>query len=279
MRAMKHAILSLIRKPTKAIMIFVILFVVYGLVFTGIIIQNSVKTSKVFVRKELGAVVDMQADYMKAMQQKLSQEEYTKLNLSAALAKEIAKDPAVKELYITEITSAINEDLESAVNLGGDGEDAGTAITMSTSGPSGSFLLYGCNSDTPLDFSNGTYEITEGRLRSPEDQGKDTLLISQEFASKNNLSVGDFTDLTSAIDGQTYSFEIIGIYKGSPSYMTDQLHTSLDSAKKLAGTVGNDDNAASIEFLLNDPLEAEAFVNRHESQLPNEFFTLNATDR
>lgn len=277
MRIIKHAFLSLCRKPTKAIMILVILFVVYGLIFTGIIIQNSVKTSKDYVRKELGAIVEMKTDFGKVMEQRLTRDEMTKLNLSAALAKEIAKDPAVKELYITEMTGASNEELESAVDLGGD-EEGGVVVAAAATGPSGSFPLIGGNNDTPLEFSDGSYQIIEGRLRTAEDEGKDTVLITEEFASKNNLLVGDFIELTSNVDSQSYSFEIIGIYRGASSFMTDQMYTSLESAKKLAGTVGDDSNASYIGFLLKDPMEIDHFIKQHKNQMPNEFITLYAND-
>jgi putative ABC transport system permease protein len=280
MRAIKHAFLSLIRKPTKAIMIFVILFVVFGLVFTGIIIQNSVKTSKEYVRKELGAVVEMRGDYMKAMEDQLSGEDYTKMNLSASLAKEIAKDPLVKDLYITEMSNATNEELESAISMGGDGEgNLVMAASASSSSPSSSsFLLLGSNTDIGMDFANGTYELTEGRHRSSEDQGRDTLLVSQELASKNSLSVGDSIDLTSSVDKQKYSFEIIGIYKGSPSYLVDQMFASLDSVKKLAGTQDDSDAATSINFQLYDPMDIDNFIKQHKDQMPNDYIILYAND-
>ncbi len=276
MRVIKHALLSLCRKPTKAIMIFVILFVVYGLIFTGIIIQNSVRTSKDYVRKELGAIVEMKVDYRKVMEQKLTRDEMTKLNLSAALAKEIAKDPAVKELYITEMTGASNEELESAVSMGGD-ELGGVAVTATT-GSSGSFPLMGSSTDTPLEFTDGSYQITEGRLRNAEDEGKDTILITEEFASKNNLAVGDFIELTSNADQQSYSFEIIGIYLGAPSFLADQMYTSLESAKKLSGTIGDEGNASYIGFQLKDPMDIDNFIKQHKNQMPNEFITLYAND-
>lgn len=278
MRVIKHALLSLYRKPTKAIMIFVILFVVYGLIFTGIIIQNSVRTSKDYVRKELGAIVEMKTDYRKVMEQRLTRDEMSKLNLSAALAKEIAKDPAVKELYITEMTGASNEDLKSAVSMGGGDEVGGVAIAAATTGSSGSFPLMGSSTDTPMEFSDGSYQITEGRLRNAEDEGKDTLLITEEFASKNNLAVGDFIELTSDVDKQSYSFEIIGIYLGAPSFMVDQMYTSLESAKKLAGTVGEENNASYIGFLLKDPMDIDNFIKHHKNQMPNEFIVLYAND-
>jgi putative ABC transport system permease protein len=258
-------------------MILVILLVVYGLVFTGIIIQNSVKSSKDYVRKELGAIVEMRTDFMKVMEQQLSRDEFMKLNLSVTLAKEIAKDPLVKELYITEMTSASNKDLKSAMNLSGDG-GGGVVMATMASGPSGSFPLMGSNVDIPMEFSNGTYQLTEGRLREAGDQGKDTLVISEELASKNNLAIGDMVELTSDVDEQSYSFEIIGIYKGASSVIVDQMFTSLDSAKKLAGTVGEEDNATYIGFLLKDPLEIDDFIKQHKNQMPNEFITLYAND-
>lgn len=275
MRAIKHAILSLIRKPTKAIMILAILFVVYGLVFTGIIIQNSVTSSKEYVRKELGAVVEMRADYMKAMKDQLSQEDYMKLNLSASLAREIAKDPFVKELYITEMTNASNDELKSAVNME---ENSGGGVALATSGQESNFMIVGCNTDIPQIFDEGSYEITEGRLRDKSDEGRDTLLISEEFATKNNLSSGDFIELTSSVDKETYAFEIIGIFKGSPTYLVDQMFASLESAKKLAGTQADDSNAASINFQLKDPMNIGAFIDKYKSQMPNDYITLYASD-
>lgn len=282
MRAVKHAFLSLIRKPTKAIMIFAILFVVYGLVFTGIIIQNSVNQSRIYVRKALGAVVEMKADYMKAMKDQLSQQEYSKLNLSASLAKDIAKDPLVERLYITELTSAFNKSLKSAVNMEGSGGGGGASISIaspiSSSDQGTPFIMVGSNADTPREFDEGAYTITDGRLRNSSDEGKDTLLISEEFASKNNLAPGDKIDLTSSTDNQTYSFEIIGIFKGSASYTVDQLYTSLESAKKVGGTQQDDSNATSVGFRLKDPMDIDTFIHQHIKQMPNDYITLYASD-
>ncbi len=281
MRAIKHAFLSLVRKPTKAIMIFAILFVVYGLVFTGIIIQNSVTSSKEFVRKELGAIVEMRADYMKAMQDQLSQQDYAKLNLSASLAREIAQDPLVDKLYITEMANAGNDELKSAVNMSGGTEGAGVSVVAAGSlssdqGPS--FMILGSSADIPQEFDGGTLEITQGRLRNAQDEGKDTLLISEEFAGMNNLSAGDFIDLTSSADQQTYSFEIIGIFKGSASFMVDQMYASLESVKKLAGTQSDDSSAASVSFRLKDPMDIDTFIQQHIKEMPNDYITLYASD-
>lgn len=46
MRILKHSFLSLLRKPTKAVMILVILFIVFSMALTGMIIENSISKSK-----------------------------------------------------------------------------------------------------------------------------------------------------------------------------------------------------------------------------------------
>ena len=67
MHIFKLAFLSLIRKPTKAIVIFSVLFMIFSLVFTGIIIQNTITASKDYTRKALGGNVELKIDYVKAL--------------------------------------------------------------------------------------------------------------------------------------------------------------------------------------------------------------------
>jgi putative ABC transport system permease protein len=57
MRQIIHGLKSLIRRPAKSIMLFIILFVVFNLVFTGFIIQNSVARSKEYIRNQIGSAV------------------------------------------------------------------------------------------------------------------------------------------------------------------------------------------------------------------------------
>lgn len=279
MRALKHACLSLIRKPTKAVMIFVILFVVYALVFTGLIIQNSVKSSKQYIRRQLGAEVQMEVDFTKVFNQQMQATQMKRIELPVSLANQIAQDPMVSQLYITQTVGVSNSDLQSAMDLGQD--SSGKVITRSFNnsqgGPTRDFTLIGNSATVPLEFSDGTYQISDGRLPNADDAGKDILLISQELASKNNLSVGDSIDLTSSNDNQTYSFEIIGIFTGSSDYSVDQMYTSLDSVRKIAPSDAAD-SASAISFMLKDPMDIDKFVAQHKDQMPNDYIVLYADD-
>ncbi len=279
MRAVKHAVLSLIRKPTKAIMILIILFVVYGLVFTGIIIQNSVKSSKEYIRKELGAIVQLKPDYLKAIQDKLSdQDRNAMLSLSPALARTLADDSRVKELYMTSFADAVNAKLESAVKTEEINQEGVFSVTTAENGMEGSFTLVGSNTNIPLEFEDSTLKLTQGRFPDKNDKGKDTLLISEEFANQNNLSVGSQIELTSQINRQTYSFEIIGIFSGSNSFMVDEMRTSLESVFKLSNVKEEDSYISSVSLLLKDPLEVEGYIKQYQSRMPNDYISLYSND-
>lgn len=67
MRIFIHGLKSLIRRPAKTFMLFIILFVVFNLIFTGFIIQNSIKESKTYIREQIGSAVEYKMDYTAAM--------------------------------------------------------------------------------------------------------------------------------------------------------------------------------------------------------------------
>lgn len=64
---MIHAFKNLVRRPAKTGMLFVILFVIFNLIFSGIIIQNSIARSKEYIRNQIGAAVEYRVDYTSLM--------------------------------------------------------------------------------------------------------------------------------------------------------------------------------------------------------------------
>ncbi len=57
MRFLIHGLKSLVRRPAKTVMLFIILFVVFNLIFTGFIVQNSIDRSKDYIRSQIGSAV------------------------------------------------------------------------------------------------------------------------------------------------------------------------------------------------------------------------------
>lgn len=273
MRIIKHGLLSLMRKPTKAGMIFVILFVVFSLVFTGVIIQNSISKSKAFIRQKLGAVVEYKADYMKAYKDNLSDDDYDQLKLSKASAESIQRDQRVDKVYINLEKEFTSKTLKSAISYGND-----EGVVFVGGGDNEAFFsVKSTQGGTPLEFDDQKLTITSGRQLNEKDEtsGENVLLISEDFATKNELSVGDEIKLSPYGSDKASSFSIVGIYKKHIKEMSsDTMYTS----NKAFGQV-NDMDIRSIYFKLKDPLDVDSFINDHEKNLPSKYMVLDAGNK
>ncbi|GAB6108973.1 ABC transporter permease [Fusibacter bizertensis] len=278
MRSIQHAFLSIIRKPTKGIVIFLILLMVFTLIFTSIIIQNTIQASKDFTRKELGGNVEMKLDYIKSMQDSQGASSTTKeeienqLSLPLNVATALAQDPNVVKYHVENMVYTNSKKLES----GQSEENGGFTISIATSSEGGAnFMLLASNQLMPLDFEK-QLKLVEGRFRTNDDAGKDTILISKELATKNNLLLGDLIEFKLDPDGEEVKFEIIGIYEGAPSYMVNQTYISDDTLTRHAPQ--QLENIYRIVWQLNDPFNIPDFLSKYENQLPSEYLYLDASN-
>lgn len=264
MRVLQHAMLSLIRKPTKAIMIFGILLVVFAMIFTGIIINNSVEQSKIAIRTEMGSIVDYTVNYIQAMNDELDYDDYEQLDLSKEVAETIAADPQVKKLYITHSGYVQSENYKSGVS-----DDS----MMSMGGMEGVFMSLLTNSQTiPYEFESGTYSLTSGRYLTVEEinSNAQSIILNESFAAKNDLAVGNTVSFQTYTEGEL-DFEIVGLFTSSTKLNSDVAYTSyIDDM---------DAYISSIQFLLTDPLEVEAFINRNSDKLPSDYTSLTSGDK
>ncbi len=281
MRILKHALLSIVRKPAKSVMIFTLMFVVFSLVFTGIIIRNSLEKSREFIRRGLGASVEMTMDFARAMKAYQEGKEVS-LVFPTTLADEMARDPSVKALHLTYSSMCTSDSLQNAP-VGGNEEGGsvsysysavvGTDGTLPTLPEGAIFNFEGTNQLVPLAFEYGSLSLVEGRHRQAGDQGRRTLIIPKKVADINNLSVGSVVELKSSQEADPLDFEIIGIYKAGNTFSMDKFYASDEAFNELFN--GNF-TPSSIQFALNDPLDVDAFIARHEKSLPSEFIRLNA---
>ena len=288
MRILKHGFLSLIRKPAKVLMIFAILFVVFSLLFTGVIIQNSIDESKVYIRKQLGAAVEYKADYQKAYSEELDDEDYMKLQLSKTVAEDIAQDPVVKQVYYTNSNSLMSSEMKTAEYYEMDGQkeyydntyfdEDGNEIKDDIYLP-----LNGGNLSEPIEFSEGDYYLVDGDFPTSEQvkDGYPYAIITREFAERNNLVVGDFMELFDW-EENTYELEVIGIFDGiQEGHMGNTMFVSYDFIRNMIKDMYPEEEEAMeyvnrIIFMLEDPLEVDSFIERNTSKLPSEYNYLDA---
>lgn len=284
MRIFKHALLSLLRKPTKAVMIFCILVLVFGLVFTGIIIQKSLKESKDFVRIQLGATVQYVPDYNKAMIDELPYEDYDQMALSSAAAEDIGKDPRVKEVYYIKNGYGIAKNLKTGNNYGENVniKSDTSVISEDPNIPVEIYLnIFGINTEKSIEFDNESLKLTKGSFFTQQQltNGENVCLISAELATANGFSVGDMLNITNSMNYESAPIEIqiIGIYEGAKMGMADTIFTPMITTEQFMYSE-EVDVITSIYFLLNDPLDIPAFVADNTNKLPSEYTKLTAND-
>lgn len=133
------------------------------------------------------------------------------------------------------------------------------------------FTLMGYSSlDSMSEFISGTYtmnEITDNAWNIAFDGNY--VFINEELASYNELSLNDKIKLESD-DGNTYEFEIIGIFKDNEetdsmmSMFSNSANTIVTNANALIDITDNNDNingTINPTFIINDYSDAEAIQN------------------
>ncbi|WP_461205076.1 ABC transporter permease [Clostridium sp. DL1XJH146] len=290
MRLFDHGIKSLIRRPVKTIMLFSIFFIVFCLMFTGLIIESSIDESKEYIRYEIGAAVEYRMDYDSVMEKGERPP-----SLSLSVAENIASNSYVKDFFITDSANADSEDLVAVET-----QESADGFSRNAS----SFTLYGTNGTIPIDLALEKIDLVDGTLLSEDNIANSdyVVIVSDDLASENNLRVGDLIDLeisqsssnpmtqnnqkssqnsTTSTDSSTAEFEIIGIYSSiEDGYSENNMFTSLSVVNELKGTDGEDETTASIIYLLDDPLDVDEFVEEASPYLTSDMHTLysdNAT--
>jgi putative ABC transport system permease protein len=116
---------------------------------------------------------------------------------------------------------------------GGFGGGAGGGMGGFTSGD---FTLKGFSGDSALtEFVDASAKIVEGEVFS-FDEADNNCIITQEFASFNDLSVGDTITTTNPNNSaESYKFNIVGIYEKTDTTSTSdfRMSTALDPANAI----------------------------------------------
>ena len=138
-------------------------------------------------------------------------------------------------------------------------------------------------------FTNNNYKLTKGRLLTTKDQNTNNCVIETNLASDNDLSVGDTFTITTTINDETITQEltIVGIYEiqstneiGSAHFNNpvNTIYTDLSIGQTLTGS---SENITSAIYYLDDPENAEAFVElaKKKSDIDFDTFSLDANNR
>lgn len=153
------------------------------------------------------------------------------------------------------------------------------------------------------DFIDGTKKITEGTMIT-KDNTSAVIVISEDLAEANDISIGDTISLYSSDDEDTYyDFEVIGIYEDTSDVSENsfagmnsmnsrnQLYTNLTSLNEIIeatetttdSTTTNTKsmtsaNGLSAKFYLNNNDDVDAFEKEVREKGLSDYYSLNTNE-
>lgn len=251
MNYLKRAILSISRKKTKSLLLFIIIFVLGNVMAGAIAIREGADNVEQNIKSQLGAVVTIDLDHEeleKAMMDDPTGMEFEwPESLSVELLESISSSAYVKSYDFTTQTQVGSENLDMWVDpemgeyMGGDSMDKYWMYT-----------LKGTQYAPVLSIEEGKSRLLDGRTFSPDEieKGASVVLVHKLLADANNLSVGDNMvvssyildwpengDMPTETERRDLPLKVIGIYEEAPSSQKqesskDQMYFSDDKQMK-----------------------------------------------
>lgn len=248
---LKRAYLSITRRKSKSILLFIILFVVANLIITTIAIKKGANESIEFAKDSIGSEVTLSVN-MQGLRQNMKKEETSDDEKTAINRTDISIEDALSiadSKYISGysygFTSYANvvdlETVESEMEKMGEVsmEDIPSFDMGSQSGGgrgqmpdkanmkfdmkdirnnlvSGDVTLSATNSFASLsEVKSGTMELVYGEYTALDTDN--TVIISYDFAELNELTVGSIIELAHTETEEGIELEVVGIYENSDS--------------------------------------------------------------
>lgn len=230
MNFIKRALLSVVRKPAKSIILLLLIFILCNVIAGAVSVKSALSEAERNLRNQLVTSVEMQIDYEALDNNAESSEEYFKGvgDLTGDIIEKIGSSQYIKRFeYRSDMwlsAKGLREYFEEDVNVQGDNEEC--RIRLCASNHAG------------LENIDSDLSLKSGRDISKEDlqEGRNVILISDRFAEQNDLSLGDKVRLYEKIYDESdydeiegpkvlrkleYEFEIIGIFTAPPMIQTD----------------------------------------------------------
>ena len=287
----KNALLSLKKNIGKTILLFVIIVVITNLVIAGLSIQSATQKSMDQIRSSLGNDVTLSVDFRNMMKNREPGESVSNENTLTTTMADTLKDLKYVENYNYQISTSANSDSINAVESETDNNQQDTNRPdnqKNQNSTQGDFTISANTTMKYLDsFTN--YKITDGRLLTTQDQNTNNCVIETNLASDNNLKVGDTFTINTTVNNETITQEltIVGIYEiqstneiGSAHFNNpvNTIYTDLSIGQTLTGS---SENITSAIYYLDDPENAEAFVElaKKKSDIDFDTFSLDANNR
>lgn len=287
----KRSWLSTTRKPSRSVILILILFVMANLMLATIAINKSVKETTDYAKEKLSGVVYLQADMSSMQEQMQNRRNNTGTSTGEAGMARFQMPEISEELVVGIADSQYVSSYTYSVNASANAESFETVETtqnqreremqeqmesQANSSQTGrpSFQFNGAMSrgDTTIiginnfayasGVEDGSLALIDGEVFANENEA----IISYELADGNDLDTGDTITLKTVEDEEDMELIIVGIYQAtSEDFNYNTIYTSVDTAREFTdiSTVEN------VKFYLASASDKDAFLAEVASKYPN----------
>lgn len=303
MSTFNRALLYVIRKKAKSLVLFLILLVLATFTLTGVAIKNATQTAQLNVRQSLGGIFTLeqnQNDSSKWVNSKVGSNGSTSYYSGAPLTKELSdyiekNVPGINGSNATYTDHVVpTKDGKTLELIKSKDDSNGIGAGLSAYGDINSTVSSIASTNTLYDsyFTGGLVKLVKGKHFKDEDGN--VALVSDKFAELNNLNVGDMITLKMSTesaklrninaDNATCEVKIVGIFKETAKSSTmlsnwsmgNSIYTTMKVLKKARPDIG-DEWFEKIQFQVNDPAKIDNIVDKvkHLPKIKPDDFLVN----
>lgn len=255
MTGFKRAWLHLIRKKGTSIILFLFLLVMTTLMLTCLSIQSATETVNSNMKKALLGYFTINA---KQLDSGITEDTLEKIMSIDGMSGKYTLRSYTYASYSSSAGKLLEIKTEGASEVPEGYEHAGRVVANSDS-----------NNDSY--FTEAGFKMVEGKSISSSD--KSTVLIHQDFAERNDLSLGDTIILADTVNqDRKIEAKVTGIFTNTeeqdsigiaPSYdlFENIIFTDLTTASKLMYGTESKISVEYGDFYVNDPEELDRIIN------------------
>ncbi len=265
----KRAWLNIVRKPSKSIILFIIMFVMANLVLASLSISNAVDESTKYAMESIGGEVYLNVD-MEQMRGEMSKglsggtSGFGDMTGVFDMDSLIGMRPSTNLEMINNISSSsyivdysYNVTVSGTANYTLYESDEAYGRNMRSGG------ITGVNSYAFIDeVENNIISITDGTyFDESTDNG---VMISYEVSLLNGFVVGDMISFYHSETEELIEYEIIGIFSANSEGYENNVYMNIESASRLMTEEqynNGDFSVNNVVYYLSNPEDSEAFIN------------------
>lgn len=282
----KRAWLSIVRKPSRAIILGLILFAMANLVLASIAIKGAVSESMAYAKSSLGGTVYLQPDMSKLRQNNESKSgispgqapSISRPEINVSMVKKIADSSYVKDYSYSVSAEAKASGFaaieNSSSNNGPGGMMSGAIANNEETALDGDITVQGINSYAFISqVKSGTMTLSNGTYFDESSDNK--IIISYDLAQSNDLKVGDTINLQNVYTQTAYPLEVVGIYdlseeSGFGSSSNAIYMNTKTAAQFMSSTTYNngDYSVSNVQYTLTSSEYADAFIAEANQKYP-----------